>query len=157
MPQTHEDRAANRISVIDEDPLRARREVRELLGELAAADPSAKLNTPRAQPAEKSEKGGVAPELVGLAFSGTTLVVAVVQTWLARVPQRTIVATRADGATLRITGREARQDDQRINRFLSGEEPPADAERGRSTEGTDSGTTGGDGPETGEGSSAAAG
>ncbi|MFF1409935.1 hypothetical protein ACFVX6_09105 [Streptomyces sp. NPDC058289] len=45
------------------------------------------------------------------------------QLWLACVPQRTVVVTRPDGAVLRISGKEARTDDERIARFLAGDGP----------------------------------
>jgi hypothetical protein len=55
-----------------------------------------------------------------LVFSGGSMAAAGIQVWLARVPQRTIVVSRPDGATLRITGKEARTDEERIERFLTG-------------------------------------
>ncbi|GAB3953088.1 effector-associated constant component EACC1 [Streptomyces sparsus] len=157
MRQSHQDRTPCRISIVDEDPLRARREIRELLAELTDAEPSAALDIPRDQPsaapAADTAKGGVTAELVGLVFSGSTLLVAVVQTWLARVPQRTIVAKRPDGTTLSITGREARQDDQRLTRFLNGDDHSG---KGTDGEGRGHGEAGDSAPDTGEGNGPAA-
>ncbi|GAA0410954.1 effector-associated constant component EACC1 [Streptomyces luteireticuli] len=119
MSTVHSDPNRYRISIVDDDPLRARREARELLAEIAGADPQATLDIPHQQAARATDKGGPVAELIGLIFSGGSLVAAGVQIWLARVPQRTIVVTRADGATLRISGKEARTDDQRIERFLA--------------------------------------
>ncbi|MEU3351156.1 hypothetical protein [Streptomyces sp. NPDC037389] len=108
-----------RISIVDDDPLRARREARELLAEIADVDPHARLVVPEQRATGDTDKGGTVTELVGLAFGGGSFVVAVVQTWLSRVAQRTVVATRPDGTSLRITGREARADDELIERFLN--------------------------------------
>lgn len=133
LPTRHQDRTPCRVSVIDEDPLRARREMRELLHELSGTDPSVTLDIPRSRATRETDKGGPTAEVVALVFSGSSLLVAGVQTWLARVPQRTVIATRPDGATLRITGREARADNQRVERFLAGEED-GDQTRGGSPE-----------------------
>jgi hypothetical protein len=116
----HDTHSGYRISVIDDDPLRARREARELLAALAAADATARLDLPGpGSPAGAGDKGGPSAETVGLLLSAGSFVVALVQTWLARVPQRTIVVKRPDGATLHITGKEAREDDTLIERFLT--------------------------------------
>ncbi|WP_223864785.1 hypothetical protein [Streptomyces sp. 5-10] len=121
------DRTGCRISIVDEDPLRARKEARELLAEIADIDPGAALDIPRRRTAgEAKKKGGLSVDTVGVLISAGSLVVAAVQLWLARVPQRTIVVRRPDGATLQITGREAREDDERIDRFLAGSGEPAD-------------------------------
>lgn len=107
------------ISVVDDDPLRARKDARELLAALAEVDPTARLNLP--DPGSlvgADDKGGPSAETVGLLLSAGSFVVALVQTWLARVPQRTIVVKRPDGATLQITGKEAREDDTLVERFL---------------------------------------
>ncbi|MFJ3913066.1 effector-associated constant component EACC1 [Streptomyces vinaceus] len=112
--------AGHRIAVVDEDPLRARREARELLAALAEADPRAALDAPGPRLGDESLKGGPVTDLLGLVFSGGSLVAAAIQVWLARVPQRTIVITRADGATLRVSGKEARADSELIARFLAG-------------------------------------
>ncbi|OKK23076.1 hypothetical protein AMK16_06645 [Streptomyces sp. CB00455] len=121
MSAIHAGPAGYRISIVDEDPLRARREARELLAAIADTDPQATLDTPRQQAADNdSLKGGPVTDLIGLVFSGGSMVAAGVQIWLARVPQRTIVVTRPDGAALRISGKEARADDEQIERFLSG-------------------------------------
>ncbi|MFD6467186.1 effector-associated constant component EACC1 [Streptomyces goshikiensis] len=127
----HAGPAGYRISIVDEDPLRARREARELLAAIADTDPQAALDIPVPQPQadnDDSLKGGPVADLIGLVFSGGSMVAAGVQIWLARVPQRTIVVTRPDGATLRISGKEARADDARIERFLadSSEDSQAD-------------------------------
>lgn len=137
-----EDRTAYRISVIDEDPLRARREARELLAEISETDPGAALDVPQSRtPAGGTDKGGDVTDLIGLVFNGGALVTAVVQVWLARVPQRTVVVSRPDGATLRITGRQAREDDERIERFLAG---GAEGRQGPTTDnGTDTGAAAG--------------
>ncbi|MFD8544289.1 hypothetical protein [Streptomyces sp. NPDC059649] len=121
MGTTHTDTAAGyRISLMDEDPLRARREARELLATLAEADPRAALDIPHQHTVADTDKGGPVTELIGLVFSGGSLVAAGIQIWLARVPQRTVVITRPDGTTLRVSGREVRANDQLIERFLSG-------------------------------------
>ncbi|MFF3783915.1 hypothetical protein [Streptomyces sp. NPDC001933] len=112
--------SGHRIAVLDEDPLRARREARELLAALIEADPRAALDIPRPRPEDETLKGGPVGDLIGLVFSGGSLVAAGIQIWLARVPQRTIVITRADGATLRVSGKEARADSELIDRFLAG-------------------------------------
>ncbi|MET8828459.1 hypothetical protein ABZX40_22850 [Streptomyces sp. NPDC004610] len=115
-----------RIFLLDEDPLRARREARELVAEVAAVDPgAATLDVPGDRAAAGgTDKGAPSLELVGVLISGGALAVACVQLWLSRVPQRTIVVRRADGAELRITGRQAREDDDRIDRFLAGGDTP---------------------------------
>ncbi|GAA2444371.1 hypothetical protein GCM10010433_52110 [Streptomyces pulveraceus] len=112
--------SGHRIAVLDEDPLRARREARELLAALTEADARAALDVPRPRPEDETLKGGPLTELIGLVFSGGSLAAAGIQIWLARVPQRTIVITRADGATLRVSGKEARADSELIARFLAG-------------------------------------
>ncbi|MET9105624.1 effector-associated constant component EACC1 [Streptomyces zhihengii] len=130
MSTTHTDPAAGyRISIVDEDPLRARREARELLAALADADPQAALDVPGSPAAaDETDKGGPVTDLIGLVFSGGSFLAAGIQIWLARVPQRTIVVTRPDGAALTITGKQARADDARIERFLSGNAGPADGD-----------------------------
>jgi hypothetical protein len=130
-----EDRDRYRISIVDDDPLRARREVRELLSEITEADPNAALDLPQQRMSgDDTDKGGVAMDAVSLVISAGSMVAAGVQVWLARVPQRTIVATRPDGATLRITGREARADDERIEQFLAGD--AANSRTGEDSNGT---------------------
>ncbi|MBL1095722.1 hypothetical protein [Streptomyces coffeae] len=119
-----------RISIVDEDPLRARKEARELLAEIANADPGAVLDIPRQRTSEGTDKGGLSVDTIGVLISAGSLVTAGVQLWLSRVPQRTIVARRPDGATLQITGKEAREDDERIERFLAGGDQPADGREG---------------------------
>ncbi|RSS58006.1 hypothetical protein EF912_12195 [Streptomyces sp. WAC07061] len=117
----HAGPAGYRISIVDEDPLRARREARELLAAIADTDPQAALDVPRPQlVAQDTDKGGPVTDLIGLVFSGGSMVAAGIQIWLARVPQRTIVVTRPDGASLSITGKQARADDEQIQRFLAG-------------------------------------
>ncbi|WP_164502447.1 hypothetical protein [Streptomyces hygroscopicus] len=119
------DRTGCRISIVDDDPLRARKEARELLAEIADADPGAALDAPQRRTAgEVTEKGGLSVDTIGVLISAGSLVAAGVQIWLARVPQRTIVVRRPDGATLQITGREAREDEGRIDRFLAGGTAP---------------------------------
>ncbi|WP_301365761.1 effector-associated constant component EACC1 [Streptomyces xanthophaeus] len=123
MSAIHAGPAGYRISIVDEDPLRARREARELLTALADTDPQAALDNPRPQAAEDDlpiPKGGPVTDLISLVFGGGSMVAAGVQVWLARVPQRTIIVTRPDGATLSISGKQARADDAQIERFLSG-------------------------------------
>ncbi|CBG73583.1 MULTISPECIES: effector-associated constant component EACC1 [Streptomyces] len=116
-----EHRTGYRISIVDEDPLRARKEARELLTGIADADPGAALDIPRRNTAVgATEKGGLTADTIGVLISAGSLVAAGVQIWLARVPQRTIIVKRPDGATLHITGKEAREDDERIERFLAG-------------------------------------
>ncbi|QES57142.1 hypothetical protein DEJ51_25595 [Streptomyces venezuelae] len=110
----------HRIAIVDEDPLRARREARELLAALAEVDGDAALDIPRPRAEDESLKGGPVTDLIGLVFSGGSLVAAGIQVWLARVPQRTVVITRADGATLRVSGKETRADSELIDRFLAG-------------------------------------
>ncbi|MEU4947945.1 hypothetical protein ACFYN3_02215 [Streptomyces lavendulae] len=113
-----------RISIVDEDPLRARREARELLAAISDSDPQATLDIPRPRQAADDDipiaKGGPVSDLIGLVFSGGSMVAAGIQIWLTRVPQRTIVVTRPDGATLSISGKQARADDERIQQFLTG-------------------------------------
>ncbi|WP_320777700.1 effector-associated constant component EACC1 [Streptomyces sp. CRN 30] len=117
MPDNH---TGYLISVIDDDPLRARKDARELLAALGEADPSAGLDLPKSgSAAGVGDKGGPSVETVGLLLSAGSFVVALVQTWLARVPQRTIVVKRPDGSTLHITGKEAREDDTLIERFIT--------------------------------------
>ncbi|MFE5535591.1 hypothetical protein [Streptomyces sp. NPDC056492] len=115
--------AGHRISIVDEDPLRARREARELLAAISDRDPHAALDIPRPQQAAGHglpvPKGGPVTDMVGLVFSGGSLVAAGIQIWLSRVPQRTITVTRPDGATLSISGKQARADDEQIQRFLA--------------------------------------
>ncbi|GGX39289.1 effector-associated constant component EACC1 [Streptomyces chryseus] len=122
MATTPEDRTGYRISIVDEDPLRARKEARELLAGITDADPRAALDVSRqGAAAVGTQKGGLSADTIGVVISAGSLVAAGVQIWLARVPQRTIVVRRPDGATLRITGKEAREDDERIERFLAGD------------------------------------
>ncbi|MCG8964990.1 effector-associated constant component EACC1 [Streptomyces flaveolus] len=117
MPENH---TGYRISVVDEDPLRARRDARELLAALAEADSTAKLELPEpGSLAGSFDKGGPSAETVGLLLSAGSFVAALVQVWLARIPQRTIVVKRPDGAVLQVTGKEAREDDTLIERFLA--------------------------------------
>ncbi|MET7273124.1 hypothetical protein ABZS59_18360 [Streptomyces flaveolus] len=117
MPESH---TGYRISVVDEDPLRARRDARELLAALAEADSTAKLELPEpGSLAGSFDKGGPSAETVGLLLSAGSFVAALVQVWLARIPQRTIVVKRPDGAVLQVTGKEAREDDTLIERFLA--------------------------------------
>ncbi|WP_255952164.1 effector-associated constant component EACC1 [Streptomyces odontomachi] len=114
------DRPGYRISIVDDDPLRARKEARELLAEVSGTDPGAALDVPgRRTSGDGSDKGTLSVDTVGVLISAGSLAVAGVQAWLARVPQRTIVVTRPDGATLHITGKEASEDDERIARFLA--------------------------------------
>lgn len=124
MSAIHAGPAGYRISIVDEDPLRARREARELLATISNSDPQAALDVPRLQQEAENDipipKGGPVTDLIGVVFSGGSMVAAGVQIWLARVPQRTIVVTRPDGATLSISGKQARADDEQIERFLSG-------------------------------------
>ncbi|MFC8533336.1 hypothetical protein ACFUJY_05185 [Streptomyces sp. NPDC057249] len=124
---THTDPAAGyRVSLVDEDPLRARREARELLAALAETDPQAALDLPAGPATTTTDKGGPVADLLGLVFAGGSLAAATLQLWLARVPQRTIVVTRPDGATLTISGKQARADDAQIERFLNGGAGSAD-------------------------------
>ncbi|MFE0104730.1 hypothetical protein [Streptomyces sp. NPDC059009] len=120
MSASHAGQTGYRVSIVDEDPLRARREARELLATLAEADPRAALDVSGREAVRDTDKGGPVADLIGLVFSGGSLAVAGIQVWLARVPQRTVVITRPDGATLRITGKEARTDEEQIERFLHG-------------------------------------
>ncbi|MFF1307954.1 hypothetical protein [Streptomyces sp. NPDC058307] len=116
MPDSH---TGYLISVVDDDLLRARKDARELLTALGEVDPTARLDLPEPGSAVGAgDKGGPSAETVGLVLSAGSFVVALVQTWLARVPQRTIVVKRPDGATLHITGKEAREDDTIVERFL---------------------------------------
>lgn len=108
------------VTVVDDDPLRARKDARELLAALGEVDPTARLDLPDpGSLAGIGDKGGPSAETVGLLLSGGSFVIALVQTWLARVPQRTLVVKRPDGATLHITGKEAREDDTLVERFLA--------------------------------------
>uniref|UniRef100_A0AAU2V0P2 Uncharacterized protein n=1 Tax=Streptomyces sp. NBC_00003 TaxID=2903608 RepID=A0AAU2V0P2_9ACTN len=128
MSATHAGPTGYRVSILDEDPLRARREARELLSMLAEADPRAALDLPGRTTESGADKGAAVADLIGLVFSGGSLAAAGIQIWLARVPQRTVVVTRPDGATLRITGKEARTDEERIERFLNGAPGDGDEE-----------------------------
>ncbi|WHX18576.1 hypothetical protein QFW82_16705 [Streptomyces malaysiensis subsp. malaysiensis] len=136
MTTTPNDPTGYRISIVDEDPLRARKEARELLAEIADADPGAALDIPRKPAPEDTalgslDKGGLSVETIGVLISAGSLAVAGLQLWLSRVPQRTIIARRPDGATLQIRGRDAREDDGRIERFFAANgEPAADNEAG---------------------------
>lgn len=116
------------ISVMDDDPLRARSDARELLAEVSGADPTASLRLPSKGPSVGTDKGGDVVGVVGLVLSAGSFAAACVQVWLAKVPQRTIIATRPDGATLRITGREAREDVERLERFLTQAALPAETD-----------------------------
>ncbi|MFJ6379289.1 hypothetical protein ACIQI7_04675 [Kitasatospora sp. NPDC092039] len=124
----------HRIEFLDSDLLRARREARELAALLATAKSEATLRLPTAQPTGGTDKGADVTALVGLLISGGSLAVSLVQTWLARVPHRTISVTRrSDGATLTISGRQAREDAALLEAFLSEgsgapEEPDGSAE-----------------------------
>ncbi|WP_069767498.1 hypothetical protein [Streptomyces sp. LUP30] len=117
MPDNH---SGYRISVVDDDPLRARKDARELLAALAEADSAATLDLPEpGSLAGAGDKGGPSAETIGLLLSAGSFVAALVQVWLARIPQRTIVVKRPDGAVLHITGKEAREDDTLVERFLA--------------------------------------
>jgi hypothetical protein len=117
MPENH---TGYRISLLDEDPLRARKDARELLAALVEADSTATLDLPEpGSSAGALDKGGPSVETVGLLLSAGSFVAALVQVWLARIPQRTIVVKRPDGAALHITGKQAREDDTLIERFLA--------------------------------------
>ncbi|CAM5565728.1 hypothetical protein [Streptomyces aurantiogriseus] len=131
------------ISVIDDDPLRARGDARELLAEVTGADPTASLRLPSTEPSESTDKGGDVVGVVGLALSAGSFAAACVQVWLAKVPQRTIIAARPDGSTLRITGREAREDDERLERFLANGSLPADTDTVGGAAGRDDTSTAG--------------
>ncbi|MFE3887786.1 hypothetical protein ACFXPQ_33595 [Streptomyces lydicus] len=133
MTTTHNDRSGYRISLVDEDALRARKEARELLTEIAGADPGAALDIPRQRMPSGPDKGGLSADTVGVLIGAGSLVASGVQIWLARVPQRTIVVRRPDGATLQITGREAREDDERIERFLAGGGEPDEGDNDSGT------------------------
>ncbi|WP_405007697.1 hypothetical protein OHV13_29735 [Kitasatospora purpeofusca] len=112
--------AQHRIEFLDSDPLRARREARELTAALSARKIEATLLLPGTQPATGTDKGSDVAELVGVLISGSSLLVSIVQTWLARVPNRTISVTRrSDGATLTVSGRRAREDTALLERFLA--------------------------------------
>lgn len=83
-------------------------------------DPTVRLDLPvPGSLAGVGDKGGPSAETVGLLLSAGSFVAALVQVWLARIPQRTIVVKRPDGATLHITGKEAREDDTLVERFLA--------------------------------------
>lgn len=117
MPDNH---TGYLISVVDEDPLRARKDARELLAAVGELDSTARLHLPEpGSLAGVGDKGGPSAETVGLLLSAGSFVAALVQVWLARIPQRTVVVKRPDGATLHITGKEAREDDTLIERFLA--------------------------------------
>ncbi|WP_406136148.1 hypothetical protein [Streptomyces sp. NBC_01089] len=126
MGTSHAGASGYRVSILDEDPLRARREARELLAALAEVDPQVALDVSGQASVSDTDKGGPVTDLIGLVFSGGSLAAAGIQVWLARVPQRTVVVTRPDGATLRITGKETRNEEERIERFLDG--TPADSD-----------------------------
>ncbi|MEV8446688.1 effector-associated constant component EACC1 [Streptomyces parvus] len=116
----HDTHSGYRISVVDDDPLRARKDARELLAALTEADSTARMDLPGAgSPARSGDKGGPSAETVALLLSAGSFVAALVQVWLARTPQRTIVVKRPDGAVLHVTGKEAREDDTLVERFLA--------------------------------------
>ncbi|MFI5619335.1 hypothetical protein [Streptomyces sp. NPDC051567] len=119
MSTTHAGPADHRVSILDADPEHARREAQDLLAAITEADPVAALRLPAERPDPGRAGGGTVTDLVGVVFSGGSLIVAGVQVWLARVPQRTVIVTRPDGASMRISGKEARDDDERIARFLA--------------------------------------
>lgn len=123
MSTTHDNQTTTlRLSLIDDDPLRARREARELLAELADVAPGASLDVPRSQePLPSDAKGGEVVGLIGVVFSGGSLAIAAVQLWLSRVPQRTVSLTRPDGTSLEITGRQSRTDAELLQRFITAE------------------------------------
>ncbi|MFD8752904.1 hypothetical protein ACFV0O_18295 [Kitasatospora sp. NPDC059577] len=126
--------AQHRIEFLDSDPLRARREARELTTALSAREIEATLLLPRTLTAAATDKGSDVAELVGVLISGGSLVVSIVQTWLTRVPNRTISITRrSDGATLTVSGKQAREDALLLERFLS-EGPEGPEERDGSAE-----------------------
>lgn len=131
-----EDRTGYRISIVDDDPLRARREARDLLAAITDADPTASLDVPQQRTASTADKGGLSADLVGLVLNAGSLVAAGVQVWLARVPQRTIIVRRPDGAALHITGKQAREDDARIDRFLAGGGEPQNADEAGAEDGS---------------------
>ncbi|MGW1993121.1 effector-associated constant component EACC1 [Embleya sp. NPDC001921] len=131
------------ISVVDEDPLRARSDARELLAEVSEADPTASLRLPSTGPSADTDKGGDVVGVIGLALSSGSFAAACVQTWLAKVPQRTIIVARPDGARMRITGREAREDEDCVDRFLAGGSPPADGNTVDTGPGRDDASTAG--------------
>ncbi|MEU9899970.1 hypothetical protein ACIBCS_41900 [Streptomyces phaeochromogenes] len=131
MSNDSKDRPHLLISVIDDDPLRARSDARELLVQVAEVDPAASLRLPSAGPAVSTDKGGDIVGVVGLVLSAGSLAAACVQVWLAKVPQRTIVAARPDGSTLRITGRQAREDAERLEQFLAGGSLPVNGDTSR--------------------------
>ncbi|WP_432586689.1 hypothetical protein ABVG11_12640 [Streptomyces sp. HD1123-B1] len=139
MTTTPNARTGYRISILDEDPIRARKEARELLAEIADADPGAALDIPRQRTPGGTDKGGLSVDTIGVLISAGSLVATGVQLWLARVPQRTIIARRPDGATLQITGKEARADDERIERFLAGGDQSADGQDGDNGDATTAG------------------
>lgn len=111
----------HRIEFLDEDPLRARREARELLAEFAQADVDAVLDLPgpAQSTASSTNKGWGSAETVGILISTGSLITSVVQLWLARVPNRTISVTRPDGSTLKISGKQAQEDRALLERFFS--------------------------------------
>ncbi|AZS74597.1 hypothetical protein DDE74_29870 [Streptomyces lydicus] len=111
-----------RIAIVDDDPLRARREARELLSEITETDPEAALDLRQQSTVRDTDKGGLSVDGIGVLISAGSLIASGVQIWLAKVPQRTIVVTRPDGASLSISGRQAREDDERVRRFLSGDD-----------------------------------
>ncbi|WP_437015560.1 effector-associated constant component EACC1 [Streptomyces sp. enrichment culture] len=82
MTTTPEERTGFRISIVDQDPLRARKEARELLAQIADADPEAALDVPRPDtgvPADGSLKGGLTADTIGVLISAGSLVAAGVQ------------------------------------------------------------------------------
>src|ERR1051326_282255 len=86
------------ISVIDGDPLRARSDARELLAEVVAVDSTASLRLPSVGASAGTDKGSDILGDVGLVLSAGSLAASCVQVWLAKVPQRTIIVSRPDGA-----------------------------------------------------------
>ncbi|MER5865195.1 hypothetical protein [Kitasatospora sp. NPDC002040] len=109
---------SHRIDLLDSDPLRSRREARELVAEFADAGLTAVVQLPEPQAPDGEAKGVPVLETVSVLLAAGSLGVAVLQTWLARSPGRTIRVVRADGAQLEISGREVRQDSELVERFL---------------------------------------
>ncbi|MFJ3421496.1 caspase domain-containing protein [Streptomyces sp. NPDC086082] len=89
-----------------------------------------------------TDKGGDIVGVVGLVLSAGSLAASCVQVWLAKVPQRTIIATRLDGATRRLHGpREAREDDECLEQFLAGGSLPAGGKAAEGASGQDDSST----------------
>ncbi|MFC5661772.1 hypothetical protein ACFP3U_02105 [Kitasatospora misakiensis] len=109
------------VSVLDHDPLREARDLRSLREALQGEGVGTDLRRTAPASADPDAKG--ASEVLSLVFGGGSLAVAVLQTWLARVPARRLRIERADGGVLEIDGRTQREDAEVVRAFCSADNP----------------------------------